>query len=70
VICSEGLKLEPLCRWGDALCVVSATLFGVHKYRSEIVTAEVRRTADKRYRNFCWRSPSTRLPARMALFQR
>ena len=39
------LKRDTTCRWGDALCVVSATLFGVHKYRSEIVTAEVWRTA-------------------------
>lgn len=28
--------------WGDALCILSATLFGVHKYRSEIITAQVR----------------------------
>lgn len=32
--------------WGDALCIVSATLFGVHKYRSEIVTAQVEETTE------------------------
>lgn len=32
--------------WGDALCIVSAVLFGVHKWRSESVTAEVPQTTE------------------------
>mmetsp|Transcript_20667 Transcript_20667/g.62280 ORF Transcript_20667/g.62280 Transcript_20667/m.62280 type:complete len:473 (+) Transcript_20667:213-1631(+) len=32
--------------WGDALCIASAVLFGVHKWRSESVTAEVAETTE------------------------
>ena len=31
--------------WGDAICVLSAVLFGVHKWRSESITASVEDTS-------------------------
>lgn len=32
---------------GDALCILSATLFGVHKWRSETVTAVFKDTTNE-----------------------
>lgn len=32
--------------WGDALCIGSAVLFGVHKWRSESVTALIPQTTE------------------------
>jgi drug/metabolite transporter (DMT)-like permease len=31
--------------WGDAVCILSAVLFGVHKWRSETITAQVSDTS-------------------------